>query len=384
MGVKVLNQRQIFSSKRAYLESKVLQVFNDSQDSAVLIEQVVAILVKNTLVVGDYSLFLYDLIRELFLSTEDNDTMRKFLPFFQHYFSKNEWNGIINRLFKSKTDFFQNSKVVRESYKQMMKPPMKRELLDEEKKQKVNIESIFEDGNGKRHKWILRDVDPLKRKEDFQPILEILTMLSIFETDGVRKFSRLIKSKRVFSEEEELVQEQPKAKKTKMKKVPGKNDSRKAAQKPTVQFNKTNDFQTNKAEQSADRDPKSLDKKGFKKITTATVSEATELEKNSYEKSGSQTEKIDSISFGKGGIVLDTENESRDLQNNTMDLEDLSKVKTSTTKKNALLLSMREVEDSNTNKKTQKSGDLTSQSMNDQLSTVPQNLFKKILQSIMK
>lgn len=316
MEVSALNQRQIFVTKRSTLELKALSYFDETKNSASLIEYVVAVLVKNAIVVGDYSLFLYDLIRELYLSAEPNAAMRNYMPYFQNYFSKNEWNSIINRLFKSKTLYFQNSKAARDSYAHLMKPTTKRELLDGEKNRKVNIESVFEDEKGKRHKWVLSDVDPLKDKEDFRPILEILTTLSIFEGNGTRKFTKLIKSKRVFSEDEDLVVEEPKPKKAKSKKAASKKAQQKSAQVPSVQSKKTNGKQISKVSLPADIDPRSLSKKDYEELARAVIPKDVNLKDYYFEVTDPETGEVSKVSFDGEKIGSNTEVDSMEAIRN--------------------------------------------------------------------
>ena len=55
-----------------------------------------------------------------------------------------------------------------------------------------DIRSRFEDAAGKRHLLTIRDVDPNKEETLVAEILEVLTLLSIFEVDGVRKFVALV------------------------------------------------------------------------------------------------------------------------------------------------------------------------------------------------
>lgn len=310
MKITALNQRQIFVTKRSALEMKALQYFDESQDSATLIEYVVAVLVKNALVVGDYSLFLYDLIRELYLSADANAAMRKYMPYFQNYFSKKEWDGIINRLFKNKTNYFQNTKAARDSYAQLIKPTTNRELLDDEKNRKVNIESVFEDENGKRHRWVLSDVDPLKDKKDFGPILEILTTLSIFKDNGTRKFTKLVKSRRVFSEGEDLVVEEPKPKKTKRKKAPSKKEQQKSIQMPSVQSKKTSSKKISKAILPTDIDPRGLSKKDYEELARAVIPKDADLKDYYFEVTDPDTGEVNKVSFDGEKIGSDTEADS--------------------------------------------------------------------------
>lgn len=269
-----LSQRQIFGVMRKNLEAKALKQFEEFHDIAALLECVIAVLVRNALVLGDYSFFLKEQIREVFLTADPNDEMRKFLPFFVSYFSEKEWRQVILRLFKNKNTYYQQTKQVREYSKHLNKSTSQITLPEN---QKVTIETIFEDENGKKHKWTLRDADPSKKKEEFEPILEILTLLSIFETNGVRRFAQLVKSKRVISEEEELVEQ-----KTTPKKVKTKKGTAKKEQQESVQYSKAKTTQV-KAQQMAqtslpaDFDPRELSPASLEDLAKATITPGSDL-----------------------------------------------------------------------------------------------------------
>ena len=232
MTSQKLNQRQIFGMKKENLAKKINQYYTETRDLASVLEYIVAILVRNALVTSDFSLFMNELVRELYLSAEPNEVLRRMSPYFQDYFTKREWDAVIKRLFKSKTNYFQNTKTARENQKHLTKPNTKKVPLDD---REVAIESVFQDANGKNHKWTLRDADPLKEKKDFEPILAILTTLSIFENNGVRRFVQLVGSKRIFSEIEVIVEKKAKAKKAKSEKgVSKKNATKESATKKNV------------------------------------------------------------------------------------------------------------------------------------------------------
>ncbi|MDU5333431.1 hypothetical protein [Enterococcus sp.] len=71
-------------------------------------EYAIAVLVREALTTNDFSFFLYELIRELFLHYEPSDTMRKFCSFFERYFEEKEFDTIISRVFGSKNEYFKN------------------------------------------------------------------------------------------------------------------------------------------------------------------------------------------------------------------------------------------------------------------------------------
>lgn len=52
--------------------------------------------------------------------------------------------------------------------------------------------SIYKDASGKKHTWRLRDADPRNSMEETKRILEILTNLTIFQKDGLRRFAEFL------------------------------------------------------------------------------------------------------------------------------------------------------------------------------------------------
>ena len=76
-------------------------------------EYAIAVLVRGALMTNDFSFFLYEVIRELFLHYEPSDTMRKFCSFFERYFEEKEFDTVISRIFGSKNEYYKASKTVR-------------------------------------------------------------------------------------------------------------------------------------------------------------------------------------------------------------------------------------------------------------------------------
>lgn len=72
---KPLTERQIFSIKRDNLERKIISYFEHSQNVSAVIEYAVAIMVRNTLILSDYSFMFQDLICELLLTAKPSNTL---------------------------------------------------------------------------------------------------------------------------------------------------------------------------------------------------------------------------------------------------------------------------------------------------------------------
>ena len=190
MDVKKLGTRQLFLMKRESLEKKIVTYYEQSGDADSVIEYLVAVMVRNALnLTGAFSFLCKDLLRDLFLTVEPTDTLRLFLPFFKEYFESKEWEGLIKQFFGSPSEYFSQTEMIR-SFKNAFE---KQGGLDLYREGLVyDIRSRFEDAAGKRHLLTIRDVDPNKEETLVAEILEVLTLLSIFEVDGVRKFVALI------------------------------------------------------------------------------------------------------------------------------------------------------------------------------------------------
>ena len=300
MTSQKLNQRQIFGMKKENLAKKINQYYTETRDLASVLEYIVAILVRNALVTSDFSLFMNELVRELYLSAEPNEVLRRMSPYFQDYFTKREWDAVIKRLFKSKTNYFQNTKTARENHKHLTKPNTKKVPLDD---RQVAIESVFQDANGKNHKWTLRDADPLKEKKDFEPILAILTTLSIFENNGVRRFVQLVGSKRIFSEIEVIVEKKAKAKKAKSEKgaskknVTKKEQPQSALKLPADSTNKQ-DRQMKRTTLPADFDPYSLSEEELVKLVESTIPADAVLKEFHFEYTDPKTGEVSQLPIG--------------------------------------------------------------------------------------
>ncbi|MDT2658578.1 hypothetical protein P7E02_01790 [Enterococcus hulanensis] len=189
MDVAKLGQRQLFLMKWENLEGRILKRFEQSQNVSEVIEYLVAVRVRSALCSRAISETLQALIRELFLTSEPNDTLRRYAPYFEEYCEKSEWKTIIKRLFCNEADYLAYTKEAR-GYKDYL---IKEGTLDiRQENHAYIVESFFEDMNGKRHKLTIREVDPNKAAPVVTKLLQILTTLTIFETNGVRKFVKFI------------------------------------------------------------------------------------------------------------------------------------------------------------------------------------------------
>lgn len=105
MDVAKLGQRQLFLMKWVNLERRIIKRYEQTKSVSEVIEYLVAILVRSAICSEAISEKLQSLIRELFLTAEPDDTLRRHLPYFEKYFKKGERKTLIKRLFKNRTTY---------------------------------------------------------------------------------------------------------------------------------------------------------------------------------------------------------------------------------------------------------------------------------------
>ncbi|MGG5369626.1 hypothetical protein [Enterococcus sp. AZ196] len=185
-----LTRRQIFTMKnRKNLEKKVHKFWEETKNTDLVVEYIVAIILRNALIVSDFSLPCPEIVRELLFQAQPNDTLRKFCPFFKDYVEEHEWLSIIKRLFKNETKYYKATKKMR-LYEGYLKDRGHAVITDQY--DSYTLTSIFEDANGKKHTWNLRDADPSNNLEETKRILRVLTTLTIFHKGDVRQFVKFM------------------------------------------------------------------------------------------------------------------------------------------------------------------------------------------------
>lgn len=205
---KPLLQRNLFGMKRATLEAKLISYFEFSQDIATFMKYLVIVMVRNSLVVSDYSFLCQELVCEVFLTAEPSDVLRAYCAYFKDYFKKSrDWDKVVHRLFADKKDYYRSTEEAR-SHKRLMdaKGTEKAENPD----LTLRIVSTFEDASGKKHSLTIADADETRSTAELYKILAILTTIPLFKTaDGVRRFAKLVKAKRPGTKETLKEIEQP-------------------------------------------------------------------------------------------------------------------------------------------------------------------------------
>ncbi|MDT2600013.1 hypothetical protein P7D85_09510 [Enterococcus hulanensis] len=190
MEIKQLTRRQLFTMKnRKNLETKVRKFWEATKNADLVVEYFVAIIVRNALVASDFSLPCQDVVRDLLFQAEPSETLRQFSPFFKDYLDESEWISVIKRLFKNENAYYKATKKMR-VHKNSLKNRGSAVLVDNY--DSYTLVSIFEDTNGKKHTWKLRDADPSNTLEETKRILNILTTLTIFQKDDVRQFAKFL------------------------------------------------------------------------------------------------------------------------------------------------------------------------------------------------
>ncbi|MGL9729383.1 hypothetical protein [Enterococcus sp. DIV0756] len=190
MNIKPLNQRQLFTTLRKNLEKKVSVYFDETKDTSVVIEYIIAILVRNALTIKDFSLVCEDLVRTIYLNTTPNNTLRQFFPYFRPYFDDQEWQSLIKRLFTKTNQYHRLNQASAQTCDYLHADTITEEEAAEEN---YTLVSVFRTSNGKKHTWNLRDVDITRTQEEIRALLKLLNTLTIFQIDGVRKFTKLVK-----------------------------------------------------------------------------------------------------------------------------------------------------------------------------------------------
>lgn len=185
----VLSQLQLFVTKRERLEKAIMKAYTDSQDADTVIQYVVAVLIRNALCISDFSYICKDLVREILLFAEPSDVLRKFTPLFRDFFdSGKEWEQVTKRLYKKTKEYHRYNNRVSECKKYLF---AKTTPIEELNGQQYKLVSTFEDAVGNIHTWSLRDADKNTSAMKIDAVLELLSSLTIFEKDGVRRFVKL-------------------------------------------------------------------------------------------------------------------------------------------------------------------------------------------------
>jgi len=172
------------------LEKRIINLYSEKKDASTVIEYVITVLVRDSLSAAGFSLICWELIREIFLSGEPSAALRRFSAFFEGYFDAAEWKTVVARLYKNEKDYLTATEEARlyRGYLKEKDPTRTDELANHQ----FILKSVFMGANGRKHTWTLKNAHPTKSDEELAGALKILPLLSIFETNGVRKFTEFV------------------------------------------------------------------------------------------------------------------------------------------------------------------------------------------------
>ena len=192
MTVKKLQQTQLFSMKRPGLERRFTENFEEQRSVKHTIESAVVVLVRNAFSPTDYSYLAQELICRLFLTSDVQElaSVRHFCVLFKEFFTPEQWEKVISRLFESQEEYLTVTQTLREKTDHL------HSMLhsgSRDAKEFMNISTVYKDANGKKHRFTLKDADPCYSIEETTELLSILNTLTILEKDSVRRFTELVR-----------------------------------------------------------------------------------------------------------------------------------------------------------------------------------------------
>lgn len=116
-----LTLQKVFSLKRKTIEKRLSAYYEKTHDEKATVQILIALQVRDELGEADFSFFLKDLVRKLFLKTKSTRTLRRYYLFFREYFTAKEWRLLSLRLFPIKTYI---AKKLEQLYTQFIKAPL--------------------------------------------------------------------------------------------------------------------------------------------------------------------------------------------------------------------------------------------------------------------
>lgn len=99
MNEQLLTCEQIFSLKPEILEKRIMEYYQETQNSSLTIKYILALRVRFKLGAQEFAHILEDLVRYLLMNTKATRTMKRFFYFFEDYFQASEWKRLTLRVF---------------------------------------------------------------------------------------------------------------------------------------------------------------------------------------------------------------------------------------------------------------------------------------------
>lgn len=118
--IKFNSQPSIFS-KRKTLEKRLMAYYEETRDGNKIVKLLVALQVRDELCEADFSYFLKELVRHLFLKTKSTRALRRYFVYFKDYFEAKEWRLLKLRLRSIKTYIAEK---LEQLYTQFIKEPL--------------------------------------------------------------------------------------------------------------------------------------------------------------------------------------------------------------------------------------------------------------------
>ena len=128
----------------------------------------------------------------MFLTSDVQElaSVRHFCVLFKEFFTPEQWEKVISRLFESQEEYLTVTQTLREKTDHL------HSMLhsgSRDAKEFMNISTVYKDANGKKHRFTLKDADPCYSIEETTELLSILNTLTILEKDSVRRFTELVR-----------------------------------------------------------------------------------------------------------------------------------------------------------------------------------------------
>ncbi|HCM87543.1 MULTISPECIES: hypothetical protein [Enterococcus] len=121
MSEPLFTPRQLFTLKRKTIEKRTSTYYEETRDEAQTVKILIALQVRDELGEDDFSFFMYDLVRRLFMKTKSTRALRRYYVYFKEYFEAKEWRLLTLRLFPIKTYIAEK---LEQLYTQFIKEPL--------------------------------------------------------------------------------------------------------------------------------------------------------------------------------------------------------------------------------------------------------------------
>ena len=99
MNEQLLSHQKLFSLKPETLEKRIMEQYQETQNSSLTIKYILALRVRFKLGAQEFAHIFKDLFRYLFMNTKATRTMKRFFYYFEDYFMESEWKHLNLRVF---------------------------------------------------------------------------------------------------------------------------------------------------------------------------------------------------------------------------------------------------------------------------------------------